>query len=430
MSISPDRLAAVLTAVFLAVALIACGGGPDAADGGPRVVRDTTGDTAVVRTVSGSAWGGDVRLMEEMRIGRLEGPDHYTFGDVEGIAVGPDGHVYVVDGQGPFLRKYDPEGRFVATVAGPGEGPGELGRVDGGIAVFGDGRVAVRDPGNARISIFSPEGEFLEAWRIRGGMFSSTPLIVGPADTLYHRVFEFGESGSTDKLVPFGPDGETGDTIPYPDLGYESPVLEAERASDGGRIRSVTGVPFSAGESWAFSPRGYFVGGVSTSYCVLLLRPEGPLRIEKAHEPVPVMPGERENARARTTWDMRQTEPGWEWDGPAIPDTKPAYRRVWADEEGRIWVQLYTEGERIPEGQLEEREGSGDQPSDRWREPLAFDLFEPDGTYLGAVPAPRGLQTSPRPVARDETVWAVVRDELEVPYVVRYRLQRGAAAAE
>lgn len=409
---------------------MACGGERDAGDEGPRIVRDTAGDTAVVRTVSGSAWGEDARLVEEMRIGRLEGPDHDTFGDIEGIAVAADGHVYVVDGQGPFLRKYGPEGRFVATVAGPGEGPGELGRVDGGIAVLGDGRVAVRDPGNARISLFSPEGEFLEAWRVRGGMLSSTPLVVGPADTLHHRVFEFGESESTDRLVSFGPDGEAGEAIPYPDLGFESPVLEAERASDGGRVLSLSGVPFSGGESWAFSPRGYFVGGVSTSYRVLLLRPEGPLAIEKAHQPVQVKPGERENARERTIWDMRRTEPGWEWDGPAIPETKPAYRRAWADEEGRLWVQLHTEGERIPEGQMEERDGPDEEPPDRWREPLVFDLFEPDGTYLGAVRAPRGLQVSPRPVARGEVVWAVVRDELDVPYVARFRLLRGATAAE
>jgi hypothetical protein len=36
-------------------------------------VTDTIGDTIVVRTVSGSVWGGPAELAEELRIGVFEG---------------------------------------------------------------------------------------------------------------------------------------------------------------------------------------------------------------------------------------------------------------------------------------------------------------------------------------------------------------------
>jgi hypothetical protein len=58
----------------------------------------------------------------------------------------------------------------------------------------------------------------------------------------------------------------------------------------------------------------------------------------------------------------------------------------------------------------------------RWREPVAFDVFEPDGRYVGRVLAPQGLSLQPKPVIRGDTVWAIVRDELDVQRLVRFRV--------
>ena len=44
---------------------------------------------------------------------------------------------------------------------------------------------------------------------------------------------------------------------------------------------------------------------------------------------------------------------------------------------------------------------------------------------LGLVRAPDGFTTSPSPVFRGDQVWAVVRDELDVQYIVRFRITRG-----
>jgi hypothetical protein len=186
-------------------------------------------------------------------------------------------------------------------------------------------------------------------------------------------------------------------------------------------------VPFSPTEVWTFSPFGYVVAGIATEYAIYLLRPEGVLRIERALEPVAVDPAEKANAQDLAIDNMRNDDPGWEWTGPAIPDTKPHFLDLLVTQEGRIWVRVSQPGVPIPDEELVEPEPGphGRKRAVRkWREPVAFDLFEPDGRYVGRVRAPMGVSMHPNPVIRGDTVWAVVRDELDVQRVARFRVGR------
>ena len=60
-----------------------------------------------------------------------------------------------------------------------------------------------------------------------------------------------------------------------------------------------------------------------------------------------------------------------------------------------------------------------------WVEPLRYDVFEPDGTYLGVVVPPDGFFPYTNPVFDGDYVWAVTRDELGVQRVARYRIVMG-----
>ena len=143
----------------LAVAVVACGTGSPS--DGWQAVRDTVGDTVVVRTVAGSIWGDTARLVAELRIGSLDGADEYVLGDPVSLE-GGNGAVYVVDGQVPVVRAYHAEtGEHLRDIGREGSGPGEYGAPDG-VAVLPDGRVLVRDPRNARINVYSPRGELLD----------------------------------------------------------------------------------------------------------------------------------------------------------------------------------------------------------------------------------------------------------------------------
>lgn len=415
-------------AIPLALLLPACGGG--GSDAGLTVERDSLGDTVIVRTLAGSAWGAPARLEPEVRIGVFEGEDHYMFGQVEAIAVAGDGSMYAMDTQVPALRKYDATGRYVATFGREGGGPGEYKSPDGGLVVLADGRVVLRDPANARLQVYSSTGEPIRTIPIRGNFNTSNPLVADSAGRVYTQVLLDPEASVADwtmGVVAYDMGtGETVDTVPAPTWDFDEPTLVAQQTGERGTNTSVNGVPFSPRSHWAFSPRGYMVGGLSTRYVVDQYHSDGSVtRIERVVDPTPVSAGERANREEQVTWSLRRTQPDWRWNGPAIPDRKPPFRGLYTGLDGRIWVLLHQPAEPVPEEEVDLTSSTGrpdQRPPDRWREPVAFDVYEPDGTYLGLVEAPRGFSTWPTPVFDGDRVWAVVRDELDVQYLVRFSI--------
>jgi hypothetical protein len=286
--------------------------------------------------------------------------------------------------------------------------------------VLPDGRVLLRDPGNARINVYSPEGRPLDSWRIAGRRFVSRGLVVDSAGNVYTQVF-----GATNGMATFSPTGEPGDTIPAPAWDYRAPTVTAQVES----ASQTWTVPFSPAPRWAFSPLGRMFGGVSDEYRVDVFGPEGRvLRIARNSDLEPVAAGEKAAAEFRVFSAMRGLQPNWSWNGPPIPNRKPAFRDLFAGQDGRIWVLLHTAARPAPEHAVEAAPGQAAPPVP-WLEPMLFDVFEPDGTYLGQVRVPDGFRTTPPPVFGPQHVWAVVENDLEVQSVVRFRIEHGLLAA-
>ena len=167
---------------------------------------DTIGDTIVVRTLSGSVWRDTAQLIPEVSIGVFEGAEEYIFGDVISLAMGHDGTIYVMDRQVPALRVYDADGTYRTTFGRGGEGPGEYKQPDGGLNVLSDGRVVLKDPANARIQVFSPEGEAIDTWRIRGNFNTSQRMIVDRQDRSHALILLDPEANVTGLEDGPGPD--------------------------------------------------------------------------------------------------------------------------------------------------------------------------------------------------------------------------------
>jgi len=387
--------------------------------------HDTVGDTVIVRTVSGSIWGDTAELVPEVSIGMLDGPEEYMFGSIVSLAMGADGTIYAMDRQVPALRVYNADGTYRTTFGGPGDGPGEYERPDGGLNVLSDGRILLRDPANARIQVFSPEGEALDEWRIRGGFNTSNRMIVDTLDRAYTLILLDVEADVRDwksGLVQILPDGTPGDTLEPPETGFEESRIEARFTDpDGGNSVTVSNVPFTPSEQTALSPHGYFIHGVSTDYSLTLLRPQGPLRIVKNYSPVRVTSGEKAEEEAFATRDMKQTDPGWRWDGDPIPDMKPPYTSIYAGEDGTVWVQVSQPGVKHEDPAYDPSEP--DAIADEWSEPYLFDVFDEEGRYLGAVRAPDGFSVRPRPIFTRNWVLGSMRDAYDVESVVRFRVE-------
>jgi len=147
------------------------------------------------------------------------GPD--TFDQPSGIAIAPNGDIFVTDGHGKNDRvvKFSKDGRFIKTWGHHGAGPGEFDQPHD-ISIGGSqGRVFVADRSNSRVEIFDQDGNFIAAWKQFG---RPSAVFVGKDDTLY-----VSDSTSNSTINPGHPrgitvgsakDGSIRAFIPDPDL--------------------------------------------------------------------------------------------------------------------------------------------------------------------------------------------------------------------
>ncbi len=108
-----------------------------------------------------------------------EGSSPGQFSQPRGIASGHDGSIYVVDTGNLRVQKFDASGKFVAQWGQIGSGDGQFALVQGfgptGIAVGPDGSVYVADTWNHRIQHFAADGKFLGKWGQYGSARQGDP---------------------------------------------------------------------------------------------------------------------------------------------------------------------------------------------------------------------------------------------------------------
>lgn len=77
-------------------------------------------------------------------IGTAEGDSNYTFGSVYDIELGPAGNIFVLDVSKSHVSVFSPDGEFIQSVGRQGSGPGEL-NIPGFFTVTGDGSIYIID---------------------------------------------------------------------------------------------------------------------------------------------------------------------------------------------------------------------------------------------------------------------------------------------
>lgn len=93
------------------------------------------------------------------------GSDGSHFGQPTDIAFGPDGTVYISDGYtNTRVARFTLDGRYLGSFGRPGKAAGQF-DLPHGIAVDRSGRVYVADRSNARLQLFDAKGGFLAQWR-------------------------------------------------------------------------------------------------------------------------------------------------------------------------------------------------------------------------------------------------------------------------
>ena len=372
------------------------------------------------------------------------------------FTVGPDGSLFVFDVDSD-LRHYDADGTYVRTIARQGQGPGEV-RYVVGMDVSVDGLLAALDFGNRRVSVFSPDGTLVREirlspsagrpgygrdairWDDQGQLWMALNPPRSGADTLGARQRPlFGRLAGHEEVT---------DTVFLPTRAWEGCERRLPAYSRG--FMEDSRLPHMPFAHWTRSRTGALAFGCSASFTIDVARPDGGvMRVSREWEP-PVRTDEEHEywseanrmgisqRRSLNQALMSAGRPDQVMPIPPIPilsRERPAFLRLWLTDDGRLWAwpgaagwsRPWTEEERRQQLQLTGGE-LGSRFWDYWNPTDGFDVFDTDGRWIGHVNTPESWDADPYPGTIDpyikgDTIWAVVKEEFDVRYIVRFEVE-------
>jgi 6-bladed beta-propeller protein len=330
------------------------------------------------------------RIREDLRIGRSKGPAPDVFSSVTALGVSPSGHIAVVDGPTQELRLFDSNGKHIRTLGRRGFGPAEFQRAHG-LVWDRLGRLWVVDPANGRYTVFDSTGTFLfertrhvfgvvYPWQ---GAFANDGYfydVVGQIETDGRRAFIYFRVDTLGAIV---------DSLPKLEFRPKSPLELPTALFD--LVPRLT---------FRFDPAGFIWTGGTDEYKIVKQNLTGDtLRIiTRSFDPVHLTEQERDSLGRELA-----VAPA-EFAKATIPETKPAFNRIFLQDSGFLFIQPMTIAE-----------SSG----------RVFDVFDTDGRYFGRASADVKFMTFPAPpIFTRDHVYGVVADSLGVQYVVRARIEK------
>lgn len=347
-------------------------------------------------------WGdsGGWELEEVSRLGVRdeEGPEQFS--QIAGLLSDSLGRLLVLDFPAQDIRVFEADGTFSHRIGRKGRGPGEF-EGAAGMNLGPEGRLWVWDPGNRRFSVFEVDGTFVTShvrrasgviypWR---GRFTPDGRIVDWGLEHHRRESDGAVHASTFYPIRYGEDLESQDTLPP--LSYGRDLASNGRA-----------LPFGRGLSTYQDRSGHVWIADSRDYTLYRRTLEGDtvLAFTLEAQPAAVDAAARDSlAEAMTRWP-----PDARVDLAELPATRPVIRRIFGDDRGHVFVLPELAG--VPPGS-------------------AADVFTEEGVYLGRIDLPRPASLPyPPPRAAGEHLWIAWHDELDIPFVSKYRIVRDGAA--
>ncbi len=350
-------------------------------------------------------------LTTEITIGQADGPPEYAFGQLGYMAVSAKGNFFLFDFQDSQIRRYDPAGRFVGLVGRSGAGPGEYRQVLG-MAVQGDSVLLVYDPSNRRITVFDTSGAYRRTIATpRGTFFGPKAFYLDQAGLVYVRGGLLNSPmegfGIPSQYFRMRIDGGIRDSILIP--AERGPRAFMLITADGGRES------FPQRNIFTLLPTGDLLTANNEVYRFEVRTARfGSHTIERPTTPIAVAGEERDQWEAFARY-FATRDPGAS-QHYEIPRTKPAFRDIFADPSGRIWVNLYTKaGKR----KIPPRPAGDVRPLLTIREVNVYDLFDLRGRYLGQLSLPP--QSVLMAVSGDR-IWVRTEAEGGEHILTRYRI--------
>ena len=374
----------------------------------------------------GEGWTVDGEPLVE--IGTVDGPLEYQFGEVVAAVRLSNGDIVVADRAASELRSYDPAGNNKWRAGRFGQGPGEFEGLDFLGTTTRDSLVTY-DESLYRVQVFDVDGRFARSFDVRPQRFDPDPTgtAASPEDLsgpdravgvvgryLIVRFMELGDQSRSGvvRWIDERPvavalaDGSVNDLIV---VGGEEVMMRGGRR--GGRY-AFSNYP-------EFGTAAGRVAVIDTeAYLIRILSPvDGAVEriVRRNLEPREVTDAVFEEHLAGIM-DMVGNAPPEEidrveqmWRDFSRAPVLPMLRSIHVDATGHLWVApYYVAG----------------------AEPAPFEIHAPDGTWLGSVAVPPGLQRAfiqyqaPYMEIGEDYILGVWTDELDVQYVRMYELRK------
>ena len=356
---------------------------------------------------------------EDLRIGSVD-DSASAIASVGSLAVDTGGRIYVSQPVDGTIRVFDAEGNHLGTFGRLGDGPGEFRQLSQ-IGIFTDTLYA-SDRTAGRVTLLALDGQLLgtvplvphglgEDW------LPLAPMRLGPGGMAlavpgYLPVLRDPTADYRWLLLRIDRSGEIMDTAALVVQPSERSILL--RSSFGPQmIPQPLGVPVlplisADGSRVGIARIGGTTGGNATTFGVTVLRSirDTVWSRSYAYEPIPISPLIVDSTVAATIGRLNRE---------AFPDRADAERQI-------------RRGMSLPDDLAPVSGGVFADDGDLWlrrEEVLGQDqrwtVLDSAGAPVARITLPRGVRVE---VVRSSKLWGVGRDELGVPYVVRYTIHR------
>ncbi len=275
---------------------------------------------------------------------------------------------------------------------------------------------------NRRVNRYAPDGTSLGSFplRIENGIPMS--IVATRTGVVAEQVRPISlpnlpARDSLDVIVTLATDGSAIDTLMRFPPGASIVLSDAR-----GPQRTV----FAAEPVWTLSDELELFFGVTNRYRISVFDPEGNLQriVTKPAEPAPVTERDKEMMWEVIEQQVRAAVPPESFIGFMqqtrqsidFADFFPAFVSMSIGPNGSIWVQHLRPPAEVAEEESETYDMIQDIGSRDW------DVFDPDGRYLGVVTMPPRF--TPRIILGGK-IYGLSRDDLDVQYVMRLRIVTG-----
>jgi hypothetical protein len=306
---------------------------------------------------------------------------------IDELDVGLDGDIYFSSGEKIF--KFDKTGKFTQTIGRNGQGPGEY-QMASGLRITDSGQLSFYDAENAKFLFFNPDGTLKEEVKKTARMFTFLGIYLDNGNFLLRERHDDPKKGiRTFQYTLLDKNFEKIKNL-QPSFWIEIPYFQPSKIS-------LLGYSMSHGVS---NDKIFVSSNMKEDLEIEVYNFQGDLLRKVIKETEKLRVSNEYKERIIKRW---KSSPAWEeWDlknKHYFPDFFPPFKEFWVDDEARILVETYAEGEEPDE--------------------VLLQIFNPEGIFIGT----KYLKEARTRKFKNNRLYSVYRKESGYEELVVYKMK-------